>query len=174
MNRVKIIVVLIWIHILSPILSYLINLLVFLANVEKVRKIQTERRTIKLLDLHSLLKQFKWKQRNIDPYIFFTPSIFTIFTNKNQNDIIGSATLAKYWYRTHNIPSTILYLFNDNLTIGHSICIKNDLTEFVSNSNIVLITPNEDETWMDFIYDYFNGEYTLFFELNPLRKKGNK
>jgi hypothetical protein len=159
MMSMKLLMIIFWIYFISPPFSILVNFLVYLTNIEKVNKKQSEKQTIKLQVLPSLLKKFKWKQLNLSNY---TPSILTILINELSDNTVGSAILTQFWYKSNNIPSSILYIFNKDITIGHSICIRKDHTEFVSNDNIIKI--KEPNNWIDEIDEFFNYEFCIFFE----------
>lgn len=167
MTNMKLFLVMFWIYFISPLISIGINAVICLKNVMRVREIKSEKQTITSLPLPSLLNSFSWHPLNLT---FYQPSIFTILTHQNQENTYGSAFLAKFWYKKHKIKSKIIYLFNHDLSMSHTICITKDHSEFISNNKIIQIKPNQywlkytyNEYYINYLYYYFEGNFTIFF-----------
>lgn len=146
----------VWIYILRPIWSFFINLGYWTINLHNLKNAIEIRNSIKDLSLKSILHNFIWTE---DYAKDWTPWIITITNRKWKDDCDGSAYLAKYWYKTKGIKSKVLNLFDSKFTIGHTICIRNDYTEFTSNNSVIEIkNPND---WKTELFKYFNDEYSI-------------
>jgi hypothetical protein len=146
----------VWIYILRPIWSFFINLGYWTINLHNLKNAIEIRNSIKDLSLKSILHNFIWTE---DYAKDWTPWIITITNRKWKDDCDGSATLAKYWYKTKGIKSEIIELFDSNFKIGHAICIRKDHTEFTSNNDVITIKNSND--WKTEVLNYFDNKYSI-------------
>jgi len=152
----KLILQKLWIKILRPLWSFLINLGYWIINLHNLKNAIEVKDNIKTLTLKIVLHNFIWTPDSAKDW---TPWIITITNRKWKDDCDGSAYLAKYWYKTKGIKSKVLNLFDKDFKIGHAICIKNDYTEFTSNNDVIKIkNPND---WKTEVFKTFGNKYSV-------------
>lgn len=145
-----------WIYFFRPIWSFIINLCYWILHITQLTTAIKTKNLLKDLPLSEVLNQFIWTEDKFKDWI---PWVITIANNLWHDDCDGSATLAKYWYKTKGIKSEIIELFDSNFKIGHAICIRKDHTEFTSNNDVIEIkNPND---WKTELFKYFNDEYSI-------------
>ena len=147
-----------WIYVLCPIWSFIINLIFFIVHINEYQKVKLKKLVIKSSILTNIITQFKWKEDNLKDWI---PWIYTLICNDFKDDCDGAATLAKYWYKENNIKSRLVFIYTEDFSFGHCICVVNDNKEFISNNQIIEINSNN---WKQDILDYFSGKYSLIIE----------
>lgn len=158
MNKFKLIVTTLWVYWLCPAWSFIINLFYFIKYINKYSYVQSQKNMFKKMSLNQVMNIFKWKADKLKDWI---PWVYNIIINDLYDDCDGAAIIAKYWYKENNIHSRLGFLYNNDFSKGHCICIKEDNTEFISNNQIIKIKAMY---WKQDILRYFNHEYTILFE----------
>lgn len=143
-----------WIYFLRPIWSFIVNLGYWIINLHNLKDALEVKSTIKDLPLARVLDKFIWTQDGAKDWI---PWIITITNRKWKDDCDGSAVLAHYWYKKNGIKSTVLNLYDKDITVGHCICMRDDHTEFTTNNSIVKITK---PVWSIELFAAFNNTYS--------------
>lgn len=148
-----------WVYILNPIWSLIINLIYFIINISKYNKVKNEKLYLLILPLQDVMNKFSWVA---DKFKDWTPYIYTLIINNYKDDCDGAATLAKFWYKNHNIKSRLVFIYDENYSQGHCVCVRNDNTEFVSNNSIVKLNPNN---WKEDLLSKFDDiKYSIIIE----------
>lgn len=158
MNQFKLISTKLWIFIFCPIYSFLINCFYWLIHLADLTNAIREKKEFKELDLSVLMGRFIWV--NDDPVDWY-PWIITIINRGLQDDCDGAAILAKWWYKEHGIDARLVFIYSDDGKFGHAICVKNDNSQFVSNSMVIDIVSSD---WRKEIFDKFDNTYSIIIE----------
>jgi hypothetical protein len=137
----------------KPILSLIVNCVFWLFHLNKISLVRREMEILKRLQLTTVMNLFQWKQDNL---IDWTPWVSTIVYNNMTDDCDGAAILAKWHFKTKGIESKVFHLYTDK--IGHAICVTDDHTKFVSNSEVAQINP---ASWREDIMKYFANKYEV-------------
>ena len=145
-----------WVYILRPIWSFIINVCYWIFNLNNLMDAIKVKKEIQDLKLKELLYKFIWVSNAAKDWI---PWIITITNRKWKDDCDGAATLANYWYKKNGIKSSVINLFDSKFTIGHAICVKNDHTEFTSSDKVIVIKNSDN--WEKEIFKFFNDEYSI-------------
>lgn len=156
MLSLKIFLTKLWIKIFCPIWSFLINSFYYIRYFNKRNGIKETKKYMISLPLKTLMNQFKWKEDSFKDWI---PTVYTLICKELSDDCDGAASLAKFWYKENGINSRLVFIYSNDLKNGHTICIRNDNIEFVSNNNI--ITIQEPNLWKEEILKSFDNKYSI-------------
>ena len=136
----------------KPIWSFIRNCVFWLFHLNKIAEARMEMNAIKGLKIETLMNLFKWTE---DKYGDWYPWVSTLLVNEMKDDCDGAATLAKWWFKEHDIKSDIFNLYSDKS--GHTICVTKDRTKMVKNERVVELNP---ACWEKEVLEYFGNKYT--------------
>ena len=142
-----------WIKIIKPIWSFIINGVFWVGHLNKIKQTRQEMVALSKLKLQTIMSIFRWREDNLKDW---TPWIMTIVYNGLQDDCDGAAALAKWWFTEHGVEADILNLYSDKE--GHSVCVTKDRETMVTNERVVELNP---ATWEDDILRYFGNKYEV-------------
>ena len=147
-----------WIWILCPTWSFIINLCYWICRPFSIREALSKKEALLKIDIKDVMATFKWSQ---DKYQDWYPWIITIVNTDLRDDCDGAATLAKWWWSKQGVKSRLVFLYSENLTLGHAVCVLNSNTIFVTNSEVLDLDPNN---WKQDLLSRFNNTYSIIVE----------
>lgn len=159
MIKFKMLATKVWIFILCPIWSFVINLVYWLFHLSSLKEALVKKKALLILDnIRDLMAIFKWTE---DKYKDWLPWIITIVNKNITDDCDGAAVLAKWWWKEKGIESRIVYLYSADGKSGHAVCVLDDNSMFVSNSQVANLDPTN---WRQDLLSRFNNEYVTILE----------
>jgi len=157
MSKIKLFHIKLWIIILYPIWSFIINSLYWLFHIHQLKKVLVIKKNKLRSSVHSIkdvkkiMSNFKWTKDNFKDW---TPWLITIINRDLKDDCDGAAILGKWLLKQINIKSSIYYLYGKNC--GHAICISSDKSLFISNHQVLYLTKIN---WKHKILKRFDYKY---------------
>jgi len=155
----KLFVTKVWINVLCPIWSFIINLCYWLFRLNRIKSAQLKKERLLELSLADVMSQFKWVNDNFKDWY---PWIITIVDKNLEDDCDGAAILAKWWWEKHGIKSRLVFLYSADGKVGHVICVRNSNDIFVSNKELIHVDAAKD--WRQEIFDKFDNKYSVLIE----------
>lgn len=158
MIKLKALTTKIWIFILCPIWSFIINVKYWLFHLSALKDVFTKKKLLLTIDtIENIMSMFKWTSDNYKDWI---PWIITIVDNDIVDDCDGAATLAHWWCTKKKINSKIVYLYSADYKLGHAVCVI-DYMKVVSNSQVSNLNSSD---WRQDLLLMFNNEYSVIIE----------
>lgn len=145
-----------WIKIIKPIWSFIINGVFWVGHLNKIKQTRQEMVALSKLKLQTIMSIFRWREDNLKDW---TPWIMTIVYNGLQDDCDGAAVLAMWRLRQDGVKARIVHLYS-NLE-GHAVCVADDNRYFVSN-NLLFYFSSPD--WRTELLNHYNGKYNTVID----------
>jgi len=123
-------------NVFGLIISFVYNCVFWLFHLNKLNSTKKKMNSISNLDTRIMMNKFKWVKDKFD----WTPWALTIFYKQFNDDCDGASALGRWSWKQQGIKSTIYSLKTD--TKGHSVCVRDDHTQFISNNEVIDIDPN--------------------------------
>ena len=155
MSNFKLLATKLWVKILCPTWSFIVNCFYWLFRLNRLKKYLPIKNDYSYLTLNELMSKFKWKADNLKDW---NPWVITIVARDLVDDCDGAAVLAKWWYKEHASEGRIVVLYSADGKSGHAVCVRVDNKEFVSNDDVVVLNPNN---WEDDLLQKFGNKYSV-------------
>jgi len=155
MSTFKLLATKLWVKVLCPIWSFIVNCFYWIFRLNHIKKYLHIKNDYSYLTLIELMNKFKWKEDNLKDW---TPWVITIIARELVDDCDGAAVLAKWWYKEHASEGRIVVLYSADGNFAHSVCIKENNKEFVSNNEVVVLNPNN---WEEDLLQKFGNKYSV-------------
>lgn len=144
----------IWIKVIHPIWSFIINLLYWMVHIKNLKLVKKKKKELaakckNITALRKQMKSFSWVEDNWKDW---RPWIITIIDNDYEDDCDGAAELARFLFKQIGIQGNIISLRGNEP--GHAIYVSNDKVYMTSNQYV------RKGNWTDKnILNYFKGDY---------------
>lgn len=159
MSIFKILATKLWIWVICPIWSFFINLSYWICRPFKIKEALNKKNALLNYNLiNEVMSIFRWKTDN---YKDWYPWIITIVNTDFIDDCDGAATMAKWWWKNKGFKSRLVFLYSADGLQGHAVCVLNDNTKFVSNSEVIEIDPIN---WRQDLLGRFDNIYSVIIE----------
>jgi len=145
----------IWMCLLKPIWSFVINLIYWIFHIFSLSKTLATKKELKnttrtLANVKDVMKKFSWTKDNFKDWNAW---VITIINKDYKDDCDGAAILAIWLLNTINIESEMVLLYGSSC---HAICVSKDRTKMFSNKLYKTLTP---EKWKEQVLEFHGGAY---------------
>lgn len=158
MLAIRILLQKLWVKVMWPIWSFIVNLCYWICRPFSIKEALAKKKALLDQDLKSIMTIFWWRQ---DRFKDWYPWVITIVNKDISDDCDGAASLAKWWWKKHGVSSRFVYLYTENFSEGHVVCVANSNLTFVSNSEVIDIDPSN---WQQDLLSRFNNMYSIVIE----------
>jgi len=124
------------VNVVDPIIDFVYNVCYWILHIKDIKWAIGEKKRCKSISTFNLMDKFFWRRESFD----WTPWVITLVNTGFLDDCDGASALGKWAWKNEGIKSTVYSLIRDGG--GHAVCVRDDHTQMISNSDIIDIDPD--------------------------------